>query len=163
VLRSSLAAAALVLLLAPAAHAGKPDPGELWATVNVCDTKGRPDTVGLRASMPGSRRKGETMTMRFQVQYYSEPDRLWHNFLGAGTDSGRVTVGSARYKARQSGWSFPFRPRAGESFLLRGVVTFEWRRGSRIVRRVTRRTTSGHRPSVADPNGYSAANCRITG
>src|SRR5919199_3439611 len=79
----------------------------LWATVNVCDTATNPDTIGIRGSIPGSGVRGETMYLRFQVQYYSRTEQRWHN-ITQGADSGWVAVGSARYKARQAGWSFRF-------------------------------------------------------
>ena len=135
----------------------------LWATLNICDTAKSPDTVGVRASMPGSGRKGERMYMRFRAQYFSEVDNRWHNFLAEGLDSGHVEVGSARTRARQSGWSFPFRLEPGQRFELRAVVEFQWRRGRRVVRRIARRTRGGHRTTVADPKNYSAATCVLTG
>jgi hypothetical protein len=134
----------------------------LWATVNICDTEKSPDTVGLRASMPGSGRKKERMFMRFRVQYKTA-DGAWRNFSSPATNSGWQPVGSARYKARQSGWTFPFEPDAGQRFEIRGVVNFRWRRGSKVVRRATKSTTPGHNVSVADPEGYSAATCEIVG
>ena len=135
----------------------------LWATVNICDTQANPDTLGVRASMPGTGRTGERMYMRFRAQYFSDMDNLWHNFLAKGMDSGWIDVGSARYRARQSGWSFPFRPAPGQRYELRAVVRFEWRRGRRVIRREAKRTTSGHRTSVGDPKGYSAGTCIVTG
>ena len=49
----------------------------LWATINVCDTAKHPDTIGIRASMPGSGTKGERMYMRFQVQYFQRVGQQW--------------------------------------------------------------------------------------
>jgi hypothetical protein len=31
-----------------------PDTPELWATVNICDTEKNPDSMGIRAGMPGN-------------------------------------------------------------------------------------------------------------
>ena len=135
----------------------------LWATVNICDTKRNPDTLGVRASMPGSGRRGEVMYMRFRAQYRSPVEGTWQNFAAAGTDSGWVRVGSALYRARQSGWSFPFTLRANQRFELRGVVRFEWRRRGRVVRRAVKRTTAGHRTAISDPAGFSAATCAMKG
>ena len=157
---------ALVLLaLAPAA-AGAAAPVRsplLWATVNICDTAEHPDTLGVRASMPGTGSGGEQMYMRFRAQFLSSVDGLWHNFLAKGTDSGWVRVGSARYRARQSGWSFPFALKEGQRYELRGSVSFEWRRGDEVVRRAARRTRAGHATAVGDPKGYSAATCVASG
>jgi hypothetical protein len=162
-------AAALIAALSPAAEAvvkRKPpslfDSPLLWATVNVCDTKASPDTIGIRGSIPGSGVRGERMFMRFRVQYFSQSEKRWHN-ITQGADSGWIAVGSARYKARQAGWSFRFAaPTDGSTELLRGAVTFEWRKGPVVVRHVRKRTTSGHASAVgADPAGYSAAVCEI--
>src|SRR3954452_2937387 len=130
----------------------------LWATVNVCDTPASPDTIGIRGSIPGSGVRGESMFMRFQVQYFSRSEKRWHN-ITEGADSGWVAAGSARYRARQAGWSFRFTPPTnGGSHLLRGAVTFEWRKDAKVVRRARKRTTSGHHSAAgADPPNYSAA------
>ena len=56
--------------------------------------------------------------MRFRVQYFSTPT-TWHNFLAKGLDSGYVRS-ARRYKARQSGWTFPkFDPE--QEYTLRGA------------------------------------------
>jgi hypothetical protein len=176
--RLALATVVAAAVLAPAAGAeaqsspaGPTDPPPrtptversrlLWATVNVCDTPGAPDTIGIRGSMPGSADPEERMFMRFQVQYFSASDGRWHQ-VRSGGDSGFVRVGPARFESRQAGRSFRFAPKSG-SVLLRGAVTFEWRRGAEVVRRARKRTTAGHRSTAgADPAGYSAANCTIT-
>ncbi len=83
-----------------------------------------------------------------------------------GADSGPVKVGRhARYRARQSGYLFPFSPEVGDRYLLRGSVEFQWRRRGRVVRRVRELTSDGHADAVtvADPKGYSAATCEILG
>ena len=71
------AACLLALLAAPAEAADKRERSVyrsplLWATVNVCDTEANPDTIGIRASIPGSGVRGERMFLRFQVQYFSQ-------------------------------------------------------------------------------------------
>src|SRR3954454_17410273 len=134
----------------------------LWATVNVCDTQASPDTIGIRGSIPGSGVRGESMFMRFQVQYFSRSEKRWHN-IAEGADSGWVAAGSARYRARQAGWSFRFTPPTnGGSHLLRGAVTFEWRKDAKVVRRARKRTTRGHHSAAgADPADYSAATCEV--
>ena len=151
---------------ASAAKAPKPaglrDSPLLWATVNVCDTPGHPDTVGIRGSMPGSGNPKERMTMRFQLQYFKAADKRWHN-IGPTGDSGPIAVGSGKYKARQTGRDFTVRPPGIGGFQLRGAVTFEWRRGGKLVRRVRERTRSGHPGTVgADPSDFSAATCTVT-
>jgi hypothetical protein len=162
--RPSHAVLLIALALPSTAHAQRTidRSRHLWATVNICDTPNSPNVVGLRASMPGSGRRRERMFMRFRVQFRA-PDGAWRDFTSAGTNSGFQPVGSARFKARQSGWTFPFEPQPGQRFELRGVVNYEWRRGKRVVRRATKSTTPGHNVAVADPEGYSAATCEILG
>ena len=72
--------------LAQAAAPGRDDGRDPWATVNVCDTTGAPNTIGIRASMPGSRSGTEERHMRFVVQYFSRDDDRWHR-VAAGGDS----------------------------------------------------------------------------
>src|SRR3954466_11201050 len=133
----------------------------LWATVNVCDTPEHPDTIGIRGSIPGSGVPGEQMFVRIQAQYFSRAERRWHNIL-QGADSGWIAVGSARFTSRQAGWSFRFVPPGdGSSDVLRGAVTFEWRRDGKVVRHLRKRTSDGHRSATgADPAGYSASSCQ---
>jgi hypothetical protein len=111
--------------------------------------------------MPGSGTRAERMYMRFRVLYLDPADRRWKQ-IGASGDSGWISVGSGRYRSRQSGRNFVVRPPAAGSFRLRGNVTFEWRRGRTVVRRATRRTRGGHRGTRgADPANHSAATCEV--
>ena len=161
-LRAGLAVCLLACLVAvPAAAQDREE--LLWATVNICDTEQSPDTLGVRAQMPGTGRQRERMYMRFRAQWLSAADGVWHDFEADGFDSGWVSVGSARFRDRQSGWSFPFRLDPGQRFELRGVVQFQWRRGGRVIRREVRRTRSGHKTARSEPRGYSAATCVVTG
>jgi hypothetical protein len=167
-LRATLGVIALLTVVAPAgANARRADSivhnKRLWATVNVCDTVGHPDAIGIRGSMPGSGDKAEVMFMRFQVQFFDRDDAHWHNLAGA--DSGFVEVGSARYRTRQSGNTFTITPpRPGAApYLLRGAVTFEWREDGEVVRRARKRTTDNHPGTKgSDPVGFSAATCTIS-
>ena len=139
--------------LAAAAHAG-----DLWATVNICDTEAHPDTLGVRARMPGDG-EHERMYMRFTAQFRSK-DR-WRQ-VDDGAVSRWIYVGSALYRNQEQGYTFHFQPPPkGETYLLRGLVQFQWRRGSRIVHRTHVYTTSHHHSRYADPKGYSASTCTI--
>ena len=167
-LRATLGVIALLVAVVPAGASARQADSifhnkRLWATVNVCDTVGHPDSIGIRGSMPGTGDKAEVMFMRFQVQFFDSDDARWHSLAGA--DSGFVAVGSARYRTRQSGNTFTITPpRAGAApYLLRGVVTFEWREDGEVVRRARKSTTSAH-PNTAgsDPAGFTAATCSIT-
>jgi len=159
--------AAVVLLVPAVAHAAKKEPSIytsklLWATVNVCDTPTHPDTIGIRASMPGSGFAKEQMFIRFQLQYFQAGDEnKWHN-IGDSGDSGWISVGSGRFKARQTGRNFTVQPPSSGGFILRGAVTNEWRKNGEVVRRARKRTRSGHPNTVgADPPSFSAAKCEV--
>jgi hypothetical protein len=134
---------------------------DAWATVNVCDTAARPDTIGIRGSMPGLDRPA-TVLMRFRVQYRDQAG-MWRTLSSDRADSGWVRLGRSTGADRQAGWSFSLRaPAHGGSYRLRGRVTFKWRRAGATVRRRRAYTEAGH-PNTegADPPGYSAAECVI--
>jgi hypothetical protein len=133
-----------------------------WATVNVCDSDGHPDGFGIRASMPGTGDRRDSLHVRLHVQYLRSDGR-WRR-LGRTADTGWLALGHGDVRARQAGRTFTFTPPAAgaPAYVLRGVATFEWRRGGEAVRRTRRVTEAGHRrTSGADPAGYSAATCAI--
>jgi hypothetical protein len=133
----------------------------LWATVDVCSSTRHLDTIGIRGSMPGTGRSGELMFMRFRAQFLSSADHLWH-YAHPHFDTGYKGVGSTRFVARQSGWSFSFPPAAHARYTLRGVVNFQWRQKARIVLRAHLVTSAGHTSAVdARPPGYSASTCSL--
>lgn len=159
---------ALAAMLVPSgvAAAAQRDPlvesPDLWATVNVCDTPGQPNVIGIRASMPGLRRN-TTMSMRFRVEFLDARDGRWRR-IAKGADSRWRRVGRGRRRVVESGWSFTFlAPRAGVEHTLRGQVIFRWRRGKRVVRRIVELTEAGHKSTRgAEPPEFSAAVCKIT-
>ena len=135
----------------------------LWATVNVCDTAGHPDGIGIRGSMPGTGDHDDELFMRVQVQFLRRSDGSWRG-MGRGADSGFLDLGNGAARVRQAGRTFTLNPPAGgqPAFMLRGLVTFEWRRDGDVVRRARRSTTAGHADAIgADPEGFSAAVCSI--
>lgn len=142
--------------------AGAPRSRDLWATVNVCDTPGKPDRIGVRASMPGTGRRGD-MLMRFRVQYFD--DGTWRQVSGAVTPW--LRAGSSRYRTREAGINFRIDPPASPDVLvLRGRVEFRWteRRGgsTRIVMRARANTKGGHPDTLgSDPPGFSAGLCEL--
>jgi hypothetical protein len=153
-------------LAAGAAPAGAADVDKskaLWATVNRCLTSADRFAVGIRASMPGVGDPRQRMYMRFQLQYFDASAKRWKS-MGGVADSGFILVGNAGFKRRESGNSFGISaPPAGGEWRLRGVVTFEWRRGKKVVERVRERTVGGHKgTSGSSPKGFSAAECTIT-
>jgi hypothetical protein len=133
---------------------------QLWATIDVCSTSAHPHMVGIRGSMPGSGLAGESMYMRFQIQYEDTSAR-WRS-VGQGGDSGFLAVGSSTFKARQAGRTFTLDVTPGSHYIVRGVVTFEWRRKGHVVRNAQKPTSPGHSAVAgADPPGYSAAACEL--
>jgi hypothetical protein len=161
--RVGIAASLLVAvgLASPVTPAGaaKKNPAR-WATVNICDTANNPNTIGIRASMPRGRH-GQSMFMRFRVQYLPTQDNKWHQVTQGG-DSGFVQIPKPSGKAREKGWSFQISPNSS-AIRLRGVVTMQWRSDGEVVRQRRELTHSGHRgAAAADPPGYSAATCTIT-
>ena len=154
-MRIALVVALLAVAVFPASAAAK----EIapWATVNVCDTAKQPDSIGIRASMPGTPR-GARLSMRFRVQY-RDGRGDWVDVEDA--DSGWRQLGAAKGGPVESGWSFTF-ARPAKTTMLRGVVKFRWRRGDTLPRTAEVATESGHRSSAgADPAGYSAATCAL--
>jgi hypothetical protein len=157
----ALAASGLALLAFAASGVAARDPVP-WATVNVCDTPGHPDGIGVRGFMPGTGDRRDELFMRMQVQY-RRADGTWRALRGSGT-SGFVDLGNGAARARQSGLTFTLMPPASgqPAFVVRGLVTFEWRRDGAVLRRARRATTAGHAGTPgADPDDYSAATCSI--
>jgi len=145
--------------LAAATTLPKPGSSAIWATVDVCNTPAHPDTIGIRGSMPGTGDRHETMFMAFAVEYRDRHGR-WQA-LGGGS-SGFVALGDAASRLRQAGRDFTIATKKAHTYLLRGVVTFEWRLRSRVIASAVRSTTAGHRAGAgADPAGYSASVCSI--
>src|SRR5688572_3263866 len=158
-MRSALAipltAAVLAALPAAGASAGVDARPEPWATVNVCDTLTRPNQMGIRGSMPGLARRTR-MLMRFRVQYRTL-DGKWRT-IKSGADSGWRGVAEGRRGEHDAGWTFEFKPPAvGGAHILRGLVSFQWRRAGRVVMRDRRLTEAGHPGTAgADPPTFSA-------
>jgi hypothetical protein len=144
-------------------------PKHLWATVNICDTTGHPNQMGVRASMPGNHTR-QRMWMRFHAQSYNVTTKKWATVKGVSV-SDWLRVGSARAKARQAGFTFSFtQPTAGSPYVLRGVVDFQWRAKRRTksgkrkwvaVRTLHANTKGEHVAGGADPPGYSSGTCEI--
>jgi hypothetical protein len=160
---------------------------EIWATVNICDTPSSPDSMGVRASMPGNG-TNQRMWMRFRAEYWSRGRQAWAHVTGTGI-SPWVYAGSAHYAHRQAGWTFGFAaPPAGVTFTMRAQVDFQWRarltgaalrrqvkrfrmrrlagrtalRSGRAVRTLTQSTETGIKGvDGGDPLGTSKAMCLI--
>ena len=129
---------------------------QLWATIDLCNPPDQPHYVGVRGSMPGDGRATDSMYMRFRLQYVNAAGQ-WADIANGPVPS-FVAVGSAR-TTRQLGRSFQVRPQRALTF--RGVVSFQWRHGSRVLASASRVSSAG-RESLkgSDPAGFSAATCR---
>jgi hypothetical protein len=131
---------------------------QLWATIDLCNPPDQPHYVGVRGSMPGGGRASDTLYMRFRLQYFSATSGQWTD-IANGPAPPFVAVGSARI-TRQLGRSFLVRPQ--RTLTLRGVVSFQWRQGGRVLDSASRVTTAGRQSlKGSDPAGFSAATCRI--
>jgi hypothetical protein len=153
-----LMAITLVTAVPAAARSARARAPQPWATVNRCDTTAHPNQIGIRASMPGLARR-TTMFMRFRVQY--QDGAAWRTIEQA--DSGWSRVARGRRGDYDAGWTFGFDPpAAGGALVLRGRVSYQWRRARRAVRRERRLTAAGHPATAgADPADFSAATCPI--
>jgi hypothetical protein len=137
------------------------DSHELWATIDVCNGPHQANTVGIRGSMPGDGQAHDKMYMSFRLQYLNTTTSTWVNLVSGATPSFEA-VGAAG-SARQDGASFQLVPVAGKpAATLRGVVDFQWRRGSKVLESATRATSAGHKSLAgAEPASYTAATCLI--
>ncbi len=175
-MRVSGALAVLATIVVPGAGAATVPPGsgtqaaqlkallrsrELWATIDVCNPSDQPDTVGVRGSMPGDSHGGDKLYMAFRLQYMDESTKKWVDLASAKAPV-YTYVGPAG-SVRQGGRSFQLVPRTGKpAVTMRGVVSYQWRRGHKVLESASRPTTAGHKSLAgADPAGYSAASCTI--
>src|SRR5581483_9028754 len=135
---------------------------ELWATIDVCNPPDQRNYVGIRGSMPGDHNGHDKMYMSFRLQYMDATTKQWVD-LASPKAPIYVYVGPGS-SVRQGGRSFQLVPRPGKpAATLRGVVSYQWRRGKTVLQSATRPTTAGHKSLAgADPAGFSAAACLIS-
>jgi hypothetical protein len=159
--RVLLVSAAAVACSLAAAPAGSARSSNLWATVNVCDTAGSPNSMGVRARMPGDGRR-HRMYMRFTAQFKNSKGK-WVAVSGKGA-SRWLYAGSALFKTQELGYTFSFdEPRPGSGYVMRGLVQFQWRtKANKVIRRTHLHTEAGHPTHGADPKSFSAARCTIS-
>jgi hypothetical protein len=114
-----------------------------WATVNICDTAASPNAVGVRTSVPGNG-TDERIFARYTAQWWSAAAQEWKSVGGSGVTDW-VYIGQADMSARQAGWTFRFvQPPSGTTYVMRGVVEFEWRASVSAARRA-RKARKAHR------------------
>jgi hypothetical protein len=154
--------ALVAALLLPGEAGAARRAADVWATVNACDTKMRPNEIGIRGGMAGLARRSR-MHMRFRVQFQNS-EREWKTLKSSRlTDSGWVRVAVGKGGRHDAGWSFEFKPpQSGGAHVLRGAVSFEWRKDKRVLARSRAFTEAGHPGTVgAEPADYSAETCEI--
>lgn len=128
-------------LMATAARSKKNEPADrkvggrpFWATVNICDTQKSPNAVGVRASVPGNGSR-QRIFARYTAQWWSGAKQEWLPVGGSG-NTNWIFVGDADMSSRQAGWTFHFvQPPEGKTYVMRGVVQFQWRGRPRVARK----------------------------
>jgi hypothetical protein len=136
-----------------------------WATINICDTPRYQDALGIRARMPALDRPVK-MKMRFFVQYMK--NGAWvalPSSDGGTTMSDWILAGTGEHKWEELGRTFTLtRLQPGDSYRMRGLVKFQWRRHGKVIKRAHAYTSGHHsRGDFGDPKGYTAATCMVSG
>jgi hypothetical protein len=110
------------------------DDRPLWATVNICDTKGSPNALGVRTSVPGNG-TSQRIFARYTAQWWSGEQQEWLTVGGSGVTDW-IFVGDADMSSRQAGWTFRFvQPPQGTTYVMRAVVELQWREAAQTARR----------------------------
>jgi len=147
-----------IALTLPGVAVGQSSTRSPWATVNLCDLPSRPGAVGVRVRIPN--RADAAQWTRIRLQFFDGTTRAWR-LVRSGGDAGWTKLSDGGGPVT-GGTTFTFPPpRAGARIVVRGLVDFEWRRGTTVVSRARVKTTSGHR-NAADPMlRVSRASCQI--
>jgi hypothetical protein len=128
----------------------------LWATVNICNTKRHPDVVGIRGQMPALG-FSSALSMQVALRYWSDSEK---RYKALSNTKHTLALGAERNGLHQGGISFQFTPHAGT---LAGTIRFEWRVHSRAIGHVVRHTSADHPDAdQADPAHFSAGKCAIS-
>ena len=127
----------------------------LWATINVCDTRKHPHTIGIRSEAPALGFQA-TISISIAVDFYSKTDKRFEPDPNA---TKMIKVGPVTHGIHQRGVTFRFAPHTGR---LRGTATFSWMRHGKVLGSTKRLTTPSHHDAdFGDPSGFSAATCMI--
>jgi len=133
----------------------------LWATVNVCQTKGKNaaagGSIGIRGQMP-TLGFASTLSMTIQLNRYSAKSK---SFVALSYVTAKTTVSPGTFATdlHQDGAVFPF---GGPAGLLNATVTFSWTCAGKLLGSTTQQTTAGHRDAAGGhPAHYSAAQCQL--
>jgi hypothetical protein len=128
---------------------------DLWATINICNTRTHANAIGIRGQMPGLGFRTK-LSMEFQVHYWSVKEKRFKLIKGADTV---INIGSKVSGLHQDGVTFRFAPHAG---FLASTVSFNWTLGSKSIGSLTRWSSKGHPDADGgDPPHYSAGRCVI--
>jgi hypothetical protein len=127
----------------------------LWATINICNSKRYPDTIGIRGQMP-SLGFAAWLSMNIQLNYYSATDKQFIPLPTGGSHTTRL--GRSAVKLQQGGATWTF----NKPVLLNASVQFVYRRAGKLLGETTLTTTAGH-PSAqfGSPAHLSAKQCQI--
>jgi hypothetical protein len=129
----------------------------LWATINICNSRGYRDDLGVRGQMPALG-FAAWLSMDVKLYYYASGRKRFVPVPTRGTKL--VRLGRSSSGLQQSGALFQFSPHQPR---LKATITFIWRRSGRLLGETTRSTTGGHRNAdYARPPHYSAATCTIS-
>jgi hypothetical protein len=129
---------------------------QVWATVNICNTRRHPHTIGIRGQMPALGFPS-SMSMSIMVDYLSPT----HRFEPVPHVQRFVQLGRPAQGFWQGGVMFSF-AKPSATVVLRGMVTFDWKRSGRVIGSTTRYTVHGIKHvDDADPPGYSTATCML--
>jgi hypothetical protein len=128
---------------------------DLWATVNICNTKRHPHTIGIRGQMP-SLGFASLMYMEVRIDYWLLKDKKF--VLDPAVIPKSPLPVQLTHGLLQDGALFVFKP----PVILSGEITFTWKRGGKVLGRAHRKTSHGQKHvDMGDPHGYSTATCRI--
>ncbi len=126
----------------------------VWATVNICNTKRNRDVIGIRGQMPALGFQS-VLVMDVQVYYLNSQTKKYLPDPGVKE---HVVLGSATNALHQDGASFRIVPPAN----LEGRIDFSWELAGKVIGSTNRMTVRGvKRVQFADPRGHSAATCVI--
>jgi hypothetical protein len=133
----------------------------VWATVNVCQARGKRGaqggTIGVRGQMP-TLGFTSTLSMTIALNRYSATSKSFVA-LPYATATTTISPGTFATDLHQDGAVFPF---SGPAGLLNATVTFSWTRAGKLLGTTTRQTTAGHRGAAGGrPAHYSTAQCQL--
>jgi hypothetical protein len=136
-----------------------------WSTINICDTAKHPDQLGIRARMPALDRPVK-MKMRFFVQYLRKGAWVALPSADGGTTMSEwLVAGYGKHTWEELGDTFRItKLKPGDTYLMRGLVKFQWRRHGKVIKTAHAYTAGHHsRGDYGDPKGYTAATCSMSG